>query len=161
MEAGARRYHFADHDCTEVVRHTVEDFRRDPQAEQFAIDVEDSGPLQATADAEALSRAVRNLLENAVKYSTDDRRVQVALNRSNGHVRISVHDHGLGIPEGERRRIFHKFQRGEDARTRGIKGTGIGLAMVAEIVKAHDGHVELDSRVGAGSTFTIVLPAKG
>ena len=160
MEAGARRYQLEQRDCADVVRRTVDEFRMDPQAAHYDIELHEDGPVQAEADAEALSRAVRNLLENAVKYSPEDRHVDVTLRRSNGHVRIVVRDHGIGIPATEQGRIFKKFQRGEQARTRGIKGTGIGLAMVDEIVRAHHGHVELESEPGAGSTFTIVLPAK-
>jgi len=159
MEAGARHYQFEQRDCAVLVQRAVEEFRKDPQAEQFAIQFRADTPVQAATDGEALSRAVRNLLENAVRYSPDDRRVEVALNRTNGNLRISVRDHGIGISADDRARIFKKFQRGEQARLRGIKGTGIGLAMVDEIVKAHHGRVELESEPGAGSTFTIVLPA--
>ena len=69
-----------------------------------------------------------------------------------------MRDCGIGIPPGERAGIFSKFQRGEQALMLGIKGTGIGLAMVDEIVRAHHGHVDVESAVGKGSTFTIVLP---
>src|SRR5436190_246409 len=81
--------------------------------------------------------------------------------RREENVLIAVRDHGIGIPAHEHTAIFSKFQRGEQARTRGIKGTGIGLAMVNEIVKAHDGRVEVKSDLGKGSTSAIVLPAKG
>jgi len=76
-------------------------------------------------------------------------------------LRIVVHDDGIGIPPHEQQQIFAKFKRGDEARHRGITGTGIGLAIVDEIVKAHRGHMEVKSAVGAGSTFTIVLPADG
>jgi signal transduction histidine kinase len=161
MEAGARRYHFEQRDCAQVVRRTVEEFRTDSQASGFRIEFDSDGSTEVETDAEALARAVRNLLENAVKYSAERREVEVGLQRHNGDVRIAVRDHGIGIPAHERANIFKKFQRGEQARTRGIKGTGIGLAMVEEIVKAHHGCVEVESEPGKGSTFTIVLPVKG
>jgi len=104
--------------------------------------------------------AVRNLLDNAVKYSPQAQTVDVDVQHRNEDVFISVQDHGIGIPGHEQGQIFTKFHRGEQARTRGIKGTGIGLAMVHEIVKAHRGRVEVDSSPGVGSTFTIVLPAR-
>ena len=75
-----------------------------------------------------------------------------------GHVLIAVRDHGIGIPAREQAEVFSKFYRGEQARSRGIKGTGIGLAMAAEIVTAHRGRLEVESEPGTGSTFTIVLP---
>ena len=118
-----------------------------------------NGAAYVDSDEDALSRAVRNLLDNAVKYSPDHRAVEVGLSSGDGSVRIVVRDHGMGIPVHERGTIFGKFQRGEQARLHGIKGTGIGLAMVDEIVRAHHGRVEVESEPGHGSTFTIVLPA--
>jgi signal transduction histidine kinase len=112
------------------------------------------------ADAASLTHALWNLLDNAVKYSTEPSVVRVGLERRNGHVQISVRDCGIGIPAHERPAVFDKFQRGAQARTLGIKGTGIGLTMVHEIVRAHHGRVEVESEPGRGSTFTIVLPGE-
>ena len=75
-------------------------------------------------------------------------------------MKVSVEDHGIGIPAGERATIFTKFKRGDQARSLGIRGTGIGLAMVDDIVRAHHGRVDVESTPGHGSTFTIVLPLK-
>jgi len=159
MEAGVRSYHFATRDAAEFVGGVVDDFRAEPgaTAHDIAFSGSDSAPIEI--DEEAMARAVRNLLENAVKYSPAPPHVDVALARRNGHVCISVRDRGLGIPAHERARIFRKFQRGEQALVRGIKGTGIGLAMVEEIVTAHHGRVDVESEAGQGSTFTIVLPS--
>jgi two-component system sensor histidine kinase SenX3 len=85
--------------------------------------------------------------------------VSVSLAGRNGSVEISVRDRGLGVPPDEQQEIFRQFVRGRDARARGIKGTGIGLAMVQHIVSGHGGRVALESAPGEGSTFTIVLPA--
>ena len=113
------------------------------------------------ADEEALSRALWNLLDNAAKYSPEGSEIAVDLSTAVDEGRIAVRDRGLGIPAAERQQLFLKFQRGEDARRLGIKGTGIGLAMVDHIVRAHAGRVEVESVPGEGSTFTIVLPLKG
>ena len=86
--------------------------------------------------------------------------MQVRLEQNNGLVAISVRDYGLGIPAREREVIFARFRRGAQAARLGIQGTGIGLAMVDHIVKAHEGRVELESEPGVGSCFTIVLPAR-
>ncbi len=159
MEAGVRAYHFSTRDAAAFVGGVVDDFRAEPGVTGHDIEFRggDSAPVEI--DEEAMARAVRNLLENAVKYSPAPPRVDVALARRNGHVRISVRDRGIGIPAHERPRIFQKFHRGEQALVRGIKGTGIGLAMVEDIVAAHHGRVDVESAVGQGSTFTIVLPA--
>ena len=158
MQAGAQSYQLASCDCTLLVGHVVEEFRE--TASSFGCDVRFSGNGSAPihADSDALGRAIWNLLENAVKYSPDRRQIDVDVHREGDAMRIAVHDHGIGIPPHEQGQIFAKFKRGEQARTRGIKGTGIGLAIVDEIVKAHRGHIEVKSAVNAGSTFTIVLP---
>ena len=160
MEAGARRYTFERQDCTALVERVVEDFASQVPASGHDVAFHPNGSAYVDSDSDALARAVRNLLENAVKYSPDHRAVDVSLSRQDGSVRIAVHDHGIGIPTHERATIFGKFQRGEQARLQGIKGTGIGLAMVDEIVRAHQGRVEVESEPGLGSTFTIVLPAR-
>jgi signal transduction histidine kinase len=161
MEAGQRRYRFEQRDCGELVSGVVEEFRSEAQAAGHEVKLSADGSAMIETDSEALSRALWNLLDNAVKYSPGRHSVEVGVHRRNGDVLIAVEDHGIGIPAGERKQIFAKFQRGEQARTKGIKGTGIGLAMVDEIVRAHRGRVEVESEPGKGSRFTIVLPAKG
>ena len=159
MEAGVRSYHFETRDAAEFVGGVVDDFRAEPGATGHDIEFRAGTTAPVDIDAEAMARAVRNLLENAVKYSLAPPHVDVALARRNGHVRISIRDRGIGIPAHERARIFRKFHRGEQALVRGIKGTGIGLAVVEEIVTAHHGRVDVESEAGQGSTFTIVLPS--
>jgi signal transduction histidine kinase len=83
------------------------------------------------------------------------------LAREGGRVAIRVRDQGLGIPEDEQKQIFKKFVRGAQARTSHVRGTGIGLAIVQHIVRAHHGEIRLDSQPGKGSTFSIVLPVEG
>jgi signal transduction histidine kinase len=114
-------------------------------------------------DAAALRSAVQNLIANAVKYGGTDRWVGVRADEiADGRrrrVRITVSDHGAGIPASERPHIFKPFYRGSDAVARQIHGNGLGLSLVARIVAAHNGHVDVTTRAGSGSTFTIVLPA--
>jgi signal transduction histidine kinase len=160
MEAGAHQYRFEPHDCTAMVRHIVDDYAGVARSSGHTVAFAGSERALVEGDEDALATAVRNLLDNAMKYSPQAEIVDVAVRRRNGDVRISVRDSGIGIPADERAHIFTKFHRGEQARTRGIKGTGIGLAMVRQIVEAHRGRVEVDSAQGAGSTFTIVLPAR-
>ncbi len=160
MEGGARVYHFTPLDCSELARHVVEEFRNETQCSGFQFRVAAESPVEIEADSEALGRALWNLLDNAVKYSGGSREVDVEVGRNEQKARISVRDRGLGIPAREQATVFRKFQRGADAVKLGIKGTGIGLAMVNHIVRAHHGRVELQSSPGQGSTFTVVLPAR-
>jgi len=109
-------------------------------------------------DREALARALWNLLDNAVKYSPQNKAVWAKATCENGWVAISVSDKGIGIAPNDQRRIFKKFVRATSAEAGGARGTGLGLTMVEHIVAAHGGQVHLDSEPGIGSTFTIVLP---
>jgi signal transduction histidine kinase len=114
-------------------------------------------------DAAALRSAVQNLVANAVKYGGRDRyvgiRAQHVRERRRSEVRITVTDHGGGIPAAELPHIFEPFYRGADALERQIHGNGLGLSLVRRIVSAHGGHVSVTTRPGAGSAFTIALPA--
>jgi signal transduction histidine kinase len=114
-------------------------------------------------DAAALRSVVQNLVANAVKYGGTDRWVGVRVETVREHgrslVRITVSDHGPGIPADELPRIFDPFYRGADAMARQIHGNGLGLSLVKRIVAAHGGDVTVTTRAGAGSSFTISLPA--
>ena len=161
MEAGTHQYQRRRLPASPLVEGVVADFRAEAAARGFEVEYgrEEDGPVDV--DPDALSLALWNLLDNAVKYSGDSRRVSVSIAARNGSVEISIRDGGLGVPPDEQREIFRQFVRGREARSRGIKGTGIGLAMVQHIVQGHGGRVVLESAPGQGSTFTIVLPMAG
>jgi signal transduction histidine kinase len=103
-------------------------------------------------------KIVLNLLSNAFKY-TKEGSITVAVRQSGAMIRVSVSDTGIGIPEDHLDRIFDRFHRVENVAVRSQEGTGIGLSLVKELVRIHQGHIEVQSRVGEGSTFTIVIPA--
>ena len=159
MESGRKQYRIALHDVFGVVRAAVADFGEEALAGGFQVEMDlDSRPATIRADEEALRRAIRNLLENAVKYSPDCRTVWVEGRVNHRQVAISVRDRGMGIDPREQRHIFQKFVRGAAAKQAGIKGTGIGLSMVRQIVETCGGEIRLESAGGEGSTFTILLP---
>lgn len=159
MEAGARPYQLAALDVSVLVRNLTDDFHREVEMQGFTVDCTIDGHAAiVNADADALGRAVWNLLDNAVKYSGNSRHIAVDVDTTDGRVEISVRDKGLGIPRHEQAEIFEKFVRGAASREHGIKGTGIGLAMVRHIVQAHGGSVRVHSAPGEGSSFTIALP---
>jgi signal transduction histidine kinase len=114
-------------------------------------------------DASALRSAVQNLIANAVKYGGSDKwvgiRAEHVPGRRHGDVRITISDHGDGIPPAELPHIFEPFYRGADAVSQQIHGNGLGLSLVRRIVEAHGGKVSATSRAGGGSAFTIMLPA--
>jgi len=159
MESGRKQYRIAPHDVFGVVRAAVAEFREEALAGGFEVEMSiESRTATIQADEEALRRAIRNLLENAVKYSPECRTVWVEGRVNHRQAAISVRDRGMGIDPREQRQIFQKFVRGAAAKKAGIKGTGIGLSMVRQIVDACGGEIRLESAAGEGSTFTILLP---
>ena len=112
----------------------------------------------AYADPELLGIAVHNLIENAVRYSPEDTRVDVTVETSHENLLISVTDQGSGISEEDQKRIFERFYRVDPARSRQTGGTGLGLSIVKHVMAQHGGMVTVDSTLGEGSTFTLSLP---
>jgi signal transduction histidine kinase len=162
MESGRKHYQFEPHDVFGVVRAVVADFREDALARGFEVELNlDPNAPTVKADEEELRRAIRNLLENAVKYSPECRTVWVEGRVNHRQVAISVRDRGMGIEPQEQRDVFKKFVRGAAAKKAGIKGTGIGLSMVKQIADACGGEIRLESVAGEGSTFTLFFPLAG
>lgn len=158
MDSGARQYRFEKIDAGELVERVVAEFAPQLAASNRRIELSRSPtPCPIEADAEALALALRNLIDNALKYSPDRPDVSVECGCENGAVAIRVRDRGMGIPTAEQRMIFQKFVRGSAAIAANVKGTGVGLAIVSHIVRAHGGEVRVESVPGEGSTFTIVL----
>ena len=115
-------------------------------------------PLTVIGDAERLTTAIDNLLQNAVKFSVGPPRIEVRAMETATGVEVTVRDEGIGIPAVALGRLFEKFYRVEDPDLRNVAGTGIGLYLVRQVVEGHGGHVEVDSVPGDGTTFTIRLP---
>ncbi|MGZ6125523.1 MAG: sensor histidine kinase, partial [Myxococcales bacterium] len=109
-------------------------------------------------DRDAMAQVVLNLLHNAVKYTGEKKRILVRARRAGRGVAIEVEDNGPGVRPQERKRIFDRFYRADDLLSRRTEGTGLGLAIAKKIVELHGGRIELDSKVGEGSTFRVVLP---
>jgi signal transduction histidine kinase len=127
------------------------------QGFQLHFSVERNLP-ELRADPDAIQQAILNLLTNAMKYSGDAREIDLRLCARNGDAVIEVADHGLGMAPDEQRHIFEKFYRAPSHESRLIAGTGLGLTLVDHIAKAHGGRVEVESAIGAGSTFSILIP---
>jgi two-component system sensor histidine kinase SenX3 len=106
-----------------------------------------------------LVTAVRNLLDNAIAYSPPGSQVGVGLSVEDGFARIAVVDQGIGVPEDKQARLFERFYRVDAARSRETGGTGLGLAIVKRVAADHGGDVQVWSRPGLGSTFTLRIPA--
>ncbi len=125
---------------------------------RFETQVEENLP-DITADPDALATALINLLDNAYKYSEDIKHITLKAHAGDGQVVFSIRDNGIGIASREIRRIFQPFQQLDRQLSRKGSGCGLGLSIVRSIVSAHHGSVSVESQPGAGSTFTLILPA--
>jgi two-component system phosphate regulon sensor histidine kinase PhoR len=161
MEEGAREYQMEWLDTTSLIQSVAEEFAQEVRDSGYVLDIQVDKLLpEIRADREALGRAIWNLLENAVKYSPDCMTVEIQASYASDQLTIQVRDQGLGISRKEHEQIFEKFFRSRSAKKAGIRGTGLGLAMVRHIITDHGGQLQLESQLGAGSTFTIKLPVE-
>lgn len=122
----------------------------------FATELE---PTSVRGDPDRLGQVVSNLLSNALRYTEASGRVELRVRREDEWAVLEVADTGLGIAPEDLKHVFKRFWRGEKSRSRATGGAGIGLAIVHELVRAHDGRIDVESKPGAGSTFRVSLPA--
>ena len=159
IEKGNRTYRREQACLSEIVNAAVQATQYPLKQQDFHLNVnmEDELP-DVCVDQDAIGQAILNLLSNAMKYSGESRRIDLRVQKRAGHAVIEVTDQGIGIDPAQQKRIFEKFYRVPSEQNQRIPGTGLGLALVFHIVKAHDGHVEVRSVLGKGSTFSIHLP---
>jgi two-component system sensor histidine kinase VicK len=159
LDTGSLRVKIERCDAEELAR-TVVDAARTHLPPNVSVELEaPSEPLHAVAaDWGQLRQVLENVLENAVKYSPDGGAVRVRLVPAGRYLRFAVADEGLGIPLGERSRIFEKFYRLDPSMTRGIGGTGLGLYICRELVRRVDGRIWVESNDSRGSVFFVDIP---
>jgi two-component system phosphate regulon sensor histidine kinase PhoR len=161
IEAGQKVYHMQEEELAEIAASILELYRFHLEQKGFTLEEELAMDLpRIAADREAVGLALINLLDNAVKYSAGTKEIRVGLEQRGGELHLAVTDRGIGISEGEHRRIFEKFYRIESSLVRSTSGSGLGLALVEHIMAVHGGRVLVESRPGRGSTFTLVFPVK-
>ncbi|WP_433115774.1 sensor histidine kinase [Micromonospora sp. CA-246542] len=142
-----------------VIAEVVDRTRTTAAARGVEVTVDGARGLTAYGSDSQLATAVANLVENAINYSGEDTTVRVTLRGDDEHVEVAVADQGIGIAPTDVDRIFERFYRADQARSRATGGTGLGLAIVKHIASNHGGRVEVSSTLGGGSTFTLRLPA--
>jgi len=161
IETGMKEYRMEEADIAALAAGVAARFRQQAGLKDFSLETEIADDMPGVAiDREAVSRALFNLLDNAVKYSEDNPRVFLRGWWDSNHVFLEVADNGIGISRSEQPRIFEKFYRSERALAGNVKGSGIGLTLVDHIVKAHGGKVLLESEPGKGTTVRIQLPQR-
>jgi len=159
IEAGRKEYEFKETDLADLVRSTLDSYRYQIEQNGFVFEENISADIPPViVDREAIARSLLNLVNNALKYSKDQKYIGVSLYRANGSVKLEVSDRGIGIPAKEQEKIFEKFYRCGDPLVHNIKGSGLGLSLVRHIARAHGGDVLVESAPEKGSKFTIALP---
>jgi len=159
MEAGLRPYRMEPADLTESVNKVLARMETQFSQGDFKVTANvDTDLPRILADEGAAEQAIENLLANAMKYSGDAKQIEIEAKRVNGHIVVSVTDHGIGIARREQSRIFRKFYRVQRELGGGPQGTGLGLAIVDHTMRGHGGFVRVDSEPEHGSTFSLHFP---
>lgn len=156
MEAGKRHFNFKEVDLNTIIEHVLESYKFHLQNNGFKYFFQKyNGSLKIKADSEAVSEAVINLLDNAVKYSSNKKNINVITGADNNYIFVEISDEGIGIAKEEQKKVFEKFYRVKSGLVHDTKGTGLGLSIVKQIMDAHKGEVAIDSELGKGSSFKL------
>jgi two-component system phosphate regulon sensor histidine kinase PhoR len=160
IEAGKREYHIAQTDLNKIVEDVYSNyqFHLKNNGFVFSLNIDDNIPA-VNADSEAVSEAVINLVDNAVKYSLNNKEININTGTERNFVFIEVKDKGSGIPADLQGKIFDKFYRVSEGLVHTTKGTGLGLTLVKHIMDAHKGDIKVKSKPGEGSSFILLFPA--
>ena len=161
IEEGRKKFDFQTVDIGLLLKEIVSVIQDQVRHKDFVIQVEMGKPLPAIkADKESITQAITNLIDNAIKYSGDAKNIIVRAFVEDQYLIITVKDFGIGIRKEEIDKVFERFYRGGDELTRTVKGSGLGLTLVKQIVEAHHGKVSVESEAGKGSTFMVALPIR-
>ncbi len=159
MEAGKRTFHFELTDLNQAAQNVFNTYSFHLQNNHFEFEfIRDESIPPGNLDPDAVSEAIINLIDNAVKYSLENKVVILRTGKENHHIFIEVEDKGIGIAESDQKKIFEKFYRVSTGHIHNTKGTGLGLSLVRQIVDAHKGKITLSSAPGKGSRFRILFP---
>ena len=161
VDAGRRQYFFQQTDMAQLVKEEIGNFKRDKIYAGIKIETQISQDIPGIdIDRESFSLALNNLLENAVKFSPERKEILVEVKRDAENVRMNVKDKGMGIDSGEMDKIFDEFYQGKNAARQSLRGTGLGLTLVKHVMEAHGGKVFVKSKIGEGSTFSLIFPIR-
>jgi len=152
--------HLEESSVKSVILSAVQTCREKADAKKITIDLECPEDISLQLDSRLMTQALANLLDNAVNYSHENAKIQILTTFQEKELRISIKDHGIGIPKEHLSRLFERFYRVDKARSRKLGGTGLGLAIVKHIAHAHGGRVSVESTLGKGSTFFLHLPMR-
>lgn len=160
LDSGENILKIEEINISELVRFVCEKMRIHAKKKNQKLLCSAEENVVIEADRDRLEQVLINLINNAVVYVQEGGQIEVGLEKDEENVKITVKDNGPGIPEEDLPRIFERFYRVDKARSRSLGGSGLGLSIADEIVKAHGGKILVESKEGAGTTFTVVLPLK-
>ena len=162
IEGNKRKYFFSDTDLNEIVENSVLTFRHTMENKGFSYSFEPDTTLPViSADRDAIADAFVNLIDNAIKYSTENKSIVIRTGKYDHYAYVEVEDQGIGISKNDQKYIFDKFYRvTEKNMANRVKGSGLGLAIVKHIMDAHKGNIYVKSIPGTGSLFRLLLPMK-
>ena len=161
IEQDKKTYNYQKVELQSVIKEVVQLFQYRSDSDEFVLNTEMPGKsLFLKIDQDAVMQALTNLLDNAIKYSSDEKEIVVELVPKEKQVEIRIKDKGIGIPAGEQKKIFEGFYRHAEANRHSTKGVGLGLKIVKHIMRAHGGEIHVESQPGEGSTFSLIFPAK-
>jgi two-component system phosphate regulon sensor histidine kinase PhoR len=159
IEQQVKTYNFQNAEIQSVVRETVKLFLYRSESDGFVLQTNlPENPILLEIDKDAVKQALTNLIDNAIKYSSDEKDIVIQVVEKEKQVEIQVKDKGLGIPSNEREKIFKGFYRHAEASRHNPKGAGLGLKIVKHIMEAHKGEVKVESQPNKGSTFRLIFP---
>jgi signal transduction histidine kinase len=159
IEAGKKQYHFQRSSLTEIVEAVKGRYADYLKKTGFdlQVQIEKNVPM-FELDREAIQLIIANLIQNALKYSTEEKYIGIRVYREKDHAVIEVEDRGMGIPEKDLPNIFKKFHRVPGSAVKAREGSGLGLFIARHAAASHNGEIQVKSRIGKGSTFKVILP---
>ena len=160
IEAGKKHYHMEVVDLNEIVKDVIRLYSFHLQNKGFHLQNEiiSDEKLMINADKDAITEAIINLIDNAMKYSDQDKRIRIKSGVFQDTVFFEIEDHGIGIGIEDQQKVFDKFYRVSTGLVHDVKGTGLGLSLIKYIMEMHNGRVSVESHLGKGSTFRIIFP---
>lgn len=159
IEAGRKTYDFVPGDMAEVIENVISGYRYQIKNSGFDVQTNIQPDLPPVSiDRDAMAQAISNLVDNAMKYSGEVKQLSIKTKALGSDVSIEIADRGIGIPRAEQAKVFEKFYRVGNGLVHDVKGSGLGLSLVKHIIEAHNGTISVESDVGKGSRFTILLP---
>ncbi|MEO9869420.1 sensor histidine kinase [Ekhidna sp.] len=158
IDANKKAYNFSKVSPDEIIKDVVNSYSYHLSEKGFTYDLNLNGNIEINADHEAFSEVLINLIDNAMKYSKEEKHIVLESKSDQTHYILDVSDKGVGIDKKNQKNIFDKFFRVEGGNVHNTKGTGLGLSLVAEIMKAHNAEISVESTLGEGSQFTLKFP---